>query len=188
MAEEIIQQEQQESAATEQSLEQVIASNPAYREQYKAMLGSHKAEWERKRNAEQSEAEKLASMSAEQREKYQFTKEKEAFAKEQADFARQQLTLQMGTELQKRGLSSDFASMIVGKDAQQSLNNLNALEAHIKSEIQKGLNGVMRGKAAPRDAVPAAPAITSRDALKGMTPEQIVKAHREGRLDALMGK
>lgn len=149
MAEEIIQQEQE--AAAEQTLEQLISGNPAYQEQYAAMLAQSRQSWQQEAAAEQSEAEKLSRMSAAQRERYQFDKDKAAFAQEKAAFERQQLTLQMGAELQKRGFSSELSGWITGKDAAESMQNLNAFEEMFKAEIQKGMSGVMRGRSTPTE-------------------------------------
>lgn len=151
MAEEIIQQEQQEAAASEQSLEQLISGSPAYQEQFKALMESQRKSWAKEQAAEQSEAQKLSRMSAEQRERYQFQKDREAFELEKTDFKRQQLTLQMGAELQKLGYSADMADMVVGKDAEESFKRLSALDGYIKAEIQKGRSSIMRGRSVPAE-------------------------------------
>lgn len=143
---------EQEEQQQEQTLEQLIACNPSLKEQYEAMLQRSRQSWQQEAAAAQSEAEKLASMSAEQRERYQFDKDRKAFQKEKEAFAAQQLRLQMGSELQKLGYSSELAAWITGADAEISMKNLNAFDGLVKAEVQKGLNGQMRGK-----SVPAAP-------------------------------
>lgn len=142
------QQEQQQ----EQTLEQLIAGNPALKQQYEAMLQRNRQSWQQEAAAAQSEAEKLANMSEAQRERYQFDKDRKAFQEEKKAFAAQQLRLQMGSELQKLGYSPELAGWITGADAEISMKNLTTFDGLVKAEIQKGLNGQMRGK-----SVPAAP-------------------------------
>lgn len=180
MGEEIIQDQQQE-----QTLEQFLASNPAMQQQYDTMRQKDRQAWQQEAQEQQSEAEKLKNMSAEQRERYQFDKDKAEFEKSKADFAAQQLRQTMGGELQKLGYSAEFASFITGKDAEESMRNLNAFHGMVRAEVQKGLNGIMRGKDVPKEAIAPNMPLT-RESLKGMSPHEIVKAYKSGRLNNLL--
>lgn len=184
MAEEIMQQEQ-ETTQQEQSLEQLLAGSPALKSQFDEMMLNQRQAWAQEAQAQQSEAEKLKNMSAEQRERYQFTKDKEKFEKDKADFAAQQLRQTMGGELQKLGYSAEFASFITGKDAEESMKNLNTFHNMVRAEVQKGLNGIMRGKAVPKEAIAPNMPLT-RESLKNMSPKEIVEAYNSGRLNNLM--
>lgn len=148
MAEEMMQEQAQQQ---EQTLEQFLAANPAMKQQYDVMRQNDRQAWQQEAQAQQSEAEKLAKMSKDERERYQFDKDKEKFEKDKAAFAAQQLQSQMGSELLKRGYSAELAQWITGKDAETSMANLTTFDNLVKAEVQKHLNGAMRGKAAPTE-------------------------------------
>lgn len=142
---------QEQAQQQEQTLEQLLAGNPTLKGQFDAMMQNQRQAWQQEAQAQQSEAEKLAKMSKEDRDRYQFNKEREEFNKERAAFAAQQLQNQMGSELMKRGFSAELAPWITGKDAETSMANLTTFDNLFKAEVQKHLNGAMRGKAAPTE-------------------------------------
>lgn len=185
---EIMQQGAAEQTQTPPpSLEQLIASNPDYKTQFDAMQRRDREAWQQQAAEEQSEAVKLSRMSEEQRERYQFKKDRAALDAEKAEFARLKLTQQMGAELQKMGYSADAAAWITGKDAETSMANLAAFDKLVKAEAQKGINTVMRGTNVPKDSTPA-PVVTSRESLRGMSPQQIAEAYKSGKLNFLLNK
>lgn len=149
MAEEMMQEQAQEQQ--EQTLEQLLAGSPALKQQFDTMLQRSRQSWQQEAAAQQTEAEKLAKMSKDERERYEFDKERKEFQRQRDEFAAQQLQSQMGSELLKRGYSAELAQWITGKDAETSMNNLTTFDNLVKAEVQKHLNGAMRGKAAPTE-------------------------------------
>lgn len=166
-----------------------LDSNPAYRSEFDRRVtkgvNTARANWEREQAQEQDEATRLARMTAAQRERYLLDKDKAAFAAQQAQFQHQQLEVQMGRDLQSRGMDAGFARWLTGADADASAANLNDFEALWNAAISGAVTSRMRGSAAPKE--PGQTAVT-RDNLRHMTPQEINKAYESGQLDALMVK
>lgn len=174
----------------EMTFDQWLDSNPAFRSEFDRRatkaVNTARANWEREQSEEQDEAAKLARMTAAQRERYQLDKDKADFAARQAEFARQQLQVQVGQDLQRRGLSADFARFLTGKDAEESAANLEAFQGLWNAGITAAVTGRMRGGTPPKE--PEKPAGLTRESLAGMSPAEIVKAYESGQLDTLLGK
>ena len=77
-------------------------------------LNNARAKWEQEQNANLSEAEKLAKMSKEERERYQFKKEQDTFASEKAAFERDKLIVATGNELNALNVDPSLDDFIVG--------------------------------------------------------------------------
>ena len=101
------------------------------------------------------EAKRLEKMTATERAQYQLSKDKATLEQERAAFARERLQVSVGAELQKRGLSADFAAYLTGNDAETSKANIDAFETLWKASLSDAVNGRMRSDAPPRDTNPA---------------------------------
>lgn len=171
------------------SFDEWLDSNPAYRSEFDRRVtkgvNTARAKWEREQTEAQDEATKLARMTAAQKERYQLDKDKAAFAAQQAQFQRQQLEVQMGRDLQSRGMDAGFAQWLTGADAEASAANLKAFEALWNAAISSAVTGRMRGTTPPKEPDRAE---VTRESLRHMTPQEINKAYESGQLDALMGR
>ncbi|OHW62176.1 hypothetical protein EUAN_12450 [Andreesenia angusta] len=112
-------------------------------------LAEEQAKWEKeyqeKLEKEKAEAEKLAKMSADQRAKAEFEKEQQKFAAEREAFEKERLNLEVRKQLSDNGLDQDFATFLIGVDAESSLKNINqfkeAFNKAVESEVLKKLAG-----------------------------------------------
>ena len=174
---------------SEMTFDQWLDSNPAYRSEFDRRVtkgvNTARQNWQREQEEQQDEVTRLAHMTAAQRERYQLDKDKKVFAARQAEFQHQQLEVQMGRDLQSRGMDAGFAKWLTGADAEDSAANLAAFEELWNAGINAAVTGRMRGSTPPKE--PEKPTMT-RESLRGMTPQEINKAFEEGRLDTLMGK
>lgn len=110
-------------------------------------LGTARKRWEQ----EQSEAQKLENMSAEQRRAFDLDqREKKLLEREKAD-ERRQLELSAGNELQRRGLDARFKEYLTGKDAEETSERINTFEAAFKEAVKNATNERMRGEKPPKD-------------------------------------
>ena len=115
-------------------------------------LANARARWEAEQNENLSEAEKLAKMTKEERERYQFKKDQEKFAAERSKFEHEKLIVEAAKELTGKGIDATLASFVVGKDADET----------------KKLKGGVPPKKAPANTT-----TYTDDQLRNMTPEQI---------------
>lgn len=114
-------------------------------------LETAKLKWHQEQLDALDESRKLEKMTAAEREKYQFEKEKKEFEHKKAEFERAQLKVTVGSELQKRGLSADFAAYLTGSNAESSKANIDAFEKLFNEAVQAAANERLKGGKPPRD-------------------------------------
>ena len=143
------------------SFDEMLTGNRDYRAEFDRRiakaLNTARTNWEEQQRADRDEAARLAGMNEAQRREYQLERERAALEADKAAFARQQLQVTVGTELQKRGLSAEFAPWLTGDDAESSQANINRFEAMWNASITAAVNTRMRADTPPRD--PKKPAV-----------------------------
>ena len=92
-----------------------------------------------------AEAEKLASMSTEERFKAEFDKEKATFAEERKQYQIEKLELQVVRELSAKGLPTEFSRYLIGTDAETCMSNIKEFDLHWQQAIANALDGKLRG-------------------------------------------
>lgn len=177
------EQQEQEEVPT---LAELLASNEGYKTEYETMLTAEREKWQSDAQQEQSEARKLEKMTAAERREYKLSQGEQRLAEKMAEFERRQLVVQTGEELGKRGLPSSMAKWLAGKDADATKANIDAYEQDYRKAVQEGINGAMRGKTPPKE--PTQPNAVTRDSIKNMSRDEIVKAYDEGRFNELLGR
>lgn len=152
MADEIIEQagaEQETAGAENLTFDQMLKSNPTYQAEFDRRmtkgLTTAREKWAAEQAAEQTEAEKLANMTAEQRDRYALKKERAEFDAEKAAFNRQRLTVETGKQLQQNGYDAGFAEFLTGSDATATNANLEKFSSLMDAFRQSVTNSTMRG-------------------------------------------
>lgn len=144
-------------------------------------LTTAKAKWEKEQAEAQTEAGKLAKMSEDEKLAYQLKKDRAAFESEKAEFAHSQLQVETAKQLISAGLP-DLSAFVTGKDAEETKNNIATLTAALGAWKADALKAATAGTT-PKDVSGGGKTITSRDELKQMSPDEVVKAYKEGRID-----
>lgn len=139
-------------------------------------LETAKEKWRLELEEEKDEAKKLAKMTNEEKELYEFKKQKEAFEKEKAQFEHNKLQVQTAKTLIEQGLP-DLSAYITGKDAESTQANIGALNAVLGDWKQTIINDQLKGRA-PKSH--NAKKTYSRDELSSMTRDEINKAYEQG--------
>ena len=114
-------------------------------------LETARAKWQQEQLDALDESKKLEKMTAAEREKYQFEKDKKDFEKKKAEFEHAQLTVTVGAELQKRGLSADFSRYLTADNAENSKTNIDAFEKLFNAAVQTAVNDRLKGGTPPKD-------------------------------------
>lgn len=135
-------------------------------------LANARARWEAEQNENLSEAEKLAKMTKEERERYQFKKEQERFTAERSKFEHEKLVVEAAKELTGKGIDAALASFVVGKDADTTKQNLEVFEKAYSSAVEAAVEGKLKGTT-PIKKVPDTNTVFTKEQLNAMTPEQI---------------
>ena len=141
------------------SFDELLNNNKDYQSAFdrkvSQALATAKKKWEQQHQEELDEATKLEKMNETQRKEYQLSKDRAALDAERAEFARQRLQVSVGTELQKRGLSAEFAPYLTGEDSESSQAAIDAFENLWKSSLATAVNDRMRSDVLPKDPKPA---------------------------------
>lgn len=157
------------------SFDEMLTGNRDYQAEFdrrvQQALTTARQNWEEQNRQDVDEATKLARMTETQRKEYLLDKDRRTLDADRAAFARQQLQVTVGSELQKRGLSADFAPWLTGKDAEASQANINQFETLWNTSITAAVNARMRSDAPPKD--PKSAATLDREAIKRMSPTEI---------------
>lgn len=155
---------------TEEELQKLLQSETD-RKTTKA-LETAKAKWEEeyKANLEKakSEAEKLASMSAEERARAEFQKEKDAWEKEKSSFEQEKMKLEATKLLSAEGLPISFVDYVANGTAEQVNENVKAFKDAWSKALDEAVTDKLKGKA------PAASGLANKD-IVNMTKEDFGK-------------
>lgn len=113
-------------------------------------LETSKAKWEEefqaKLEAEKSEAEKLASMSAEERAKAEFEQEKEEWLKEKNSFEKEKMKLEATKLLDAEGMPISFVEYVVGDTAEQVTENIKVFKDAWTTALDSAITERLKGK------------------------------------------
>lgn len=110
-------------------------------------LSKKEADIVKKIESERIEAERLASLSADQRMKEELEKEKKILEKERREFLQQKLELQATKELASKNLPIEFTNYVCkgSKDAEEVLSNINTLHSLWTTALETAVNTKLKG-------------------------------------------
>lgn len=131
--------EQQEKTYTEQEFQSEIDRRVT--QALKTSQEKWEKEYQQKLEAEKQEAERLAKLSAAEREKAVFEKQKEEFEKQKREFERERLTNQTLKTLAAEDLPSEFCDMIMAgvEKAEDIMANINIFKKVFSDAVEKRL-------------------------------------------------
>ena len=137
-----------EKTYTQAELDKMLQSETDKRvtEALKTAQEKWSKEYAEKLESEKKEAERLAKLSAEEREKAKFDKERKAFEDERAQFERDRLEMQVAKELANEGLDTEFASILMGADADTSMENIKTFKASFNKAVEAAVKARLAGR------------------------------------------
>lgn len=140
--------ESAEKTYTQAELDTMLQSETDRRvtEALKTAKDKWSKEYAEKLENEKKEAERLAKLSAEEREKAKFDKERKAFENERAQFERERLEMQVAKELANEGLDTEFASILMGADADSSMENIKTFKASFDKAVEAAVKARLAGR------------------------------------------
>lgn len=137
-----------EKTYTQAELDKMLQSETDKRvtEALKTAQEKWSKEYAEKLENEKKEAERLAKLSAAEREKDKFDKERKAFEEERAQFERDRLEMQVAKELTNVGLDASFASVLMGADADASMENIKTFKASFDKAVEAAVKARLAGR------------------------------------------
>lgn len=147
---------------TDEELQKLLQSETDKRvsEAIKTREENWKKEFEQKLEAEMSEAERLASMSAEERAKAEFEKEKEEWLKEKSTFEKEKMKLEATKLLNSEGLPITFVDYVVGDTAEDVQENIKVFKDEWTKSLDEAVTERLKGR------TPSGSALQSKDIAK----------------------
>ncbi len=136
-------------------------------------LSKEKSKWEKEKETEKEEAARLAKLSAEEREREKFKKQQEEFDKQKSEFQKKELVAETKNELVNRKLPIEFAELLVGKDAETTLESVKQFEIKFNEAVANAVEGKFKENGRTPTIKTEERRIFTREQIKSMTPEEI---------------
>lgn len=111
-----------------------------------------KKEYETTLENQKTEAEKLAKMTAEEKEAYQKKKTADNLAEREAQITRRELTAQAKETLADKGLPLSLADVLNYTNADECNKSIEAVEKAFQEAVQKGVEEKLAGGKPPKKA------------------------------------
>lgn len=109
-------------------------------------LKTSKEKWLAEFDAEKTEAEKLAGLTAEERARVQFQKEKDAWEQEKTSFEAEKLKLEATKILSAEGLPISFVDYVATGNAEQITENIKVFKEAWETALDEAVTGKLKGK------------------------------------------
>ncbi len=106
-----------------------------------------KKDFETRVNAEREDAAKLASMSAEERAKFEMDKKQKDFEAERQQYVSERAEFEAAKELATQNLPVVFAHMVADADKDRMLDNISIFKSEYLKAIEAGLSQRLKGSA-----------------------------------------
>lgn len=152
---------------TQKELEAKIASESDRRvtEAIKTREQKLAAEYEARIKRERQEAERLASLSAEERRKEEEKKRSEELASKEAEIAKREMKLDAINVLAEKKLPVKFVDFVIGANPEATLKNINELKSAWDHAIEDEIKTRLTGKT-PTSGAPGTTAVNMNDILR----------------------
>ena len=115
---------------------------------------------EAKIEAERKEAEELAKLSEQERQKKLFEKQVKEFEETKRAFENERLLNETSKQLASKNLPIEFAEMLKGNDAEKTFENIQLFEAKFNEAVEKVVTERLRGNVPKTTTSSSNPSIT----------------------------
>lgn len=129
---------------TQEEVEKLLQSEADKR--VTAALKKQKESLMKEIEKQREEDKRLAKLSAEERAKEELEIERKKLAEQKASFERDKLELQVIKELSNEGLDASFSSFLMGKDADESFDNIKNFKKVFESAVEMAVKKELGGK------------------------------------------
>lgn len=126
------------------------------------------AEFEARMEAEKTEAEKMAKMSADQKAQYEREKKEGELSKREAEITKRELTATAKEQLAEKGLPTSLASILNYTNAEECAASIEAVEKAFQEAVEKAVNDRLKGGKPPKKAAGEGGSNLEEQVLKAM--------------------
>lgn len=107
-------------------------------------LEKKQKEWEQKLEQEKQEAERLAKLSAKERQEEELTIREKEIDKRIKELEQRELKADAISDLKDKGLPADFADFLLANDAEGTLANINAFKTAFDEAVNEAVKEKLR--------------------------------------------
>lgn len=118
----------------------------------KGRLAKERKSWEKLIQDQQTEAEKLASMSEKEKKSYQEKKKESDLAEREAAITRRELMAQAKDSLADKGIPIELAEVLTFTDAETCNKSIQVVSKAFQAAVEKAVNDRLKGGATPKKA------------------------------------
>lgn len=115
-------------------------------EEIEGAKASFKKDFETRVTAEREDAAKLATMSAEERAKFEMDKKQKDFEAERQQYVSERAQFEAAKELSAQNLPVNFASMVADADKDKMLEKISVFKSEYLKAIEAGISDRLKGK------------------------------------------
>ena len=123
-------------------------------------LETARVKWAEEEQARVKQAEELAKLSEKERIAKELEIQRNEFEAEKSKFQRERLTLQTEKDLISKDMPAEFAQFVVADTAEQTLININTLQASWQAAIEKAIDDKVKGRTPTGNQPPTTGAVT----------------------------
>lgn len=116
----------------------------------KAATEALAADLQKKHEEEKTEAERMAKMTAAEKEAELTKKQQEQLSKKEQELARKELELKTVDLLKDKGLSLDFKPYVIGEDEKTTAERMTTFAALWQKALEEAVNERLKGKTPTR--------------------------------------
>ena len=166
-----VEETKEDKTYTEEELQKLLQSETDRR--VSEAIKTREEKWKKEFEEKRSEAETLASMTAEERARAEFEKEKAEWLKEKSEFEKERLKLEATKILDAEGLPISFVDYVLTDSAEGVKENIKVFKEQWNKELDEAITERLKGKA------PASGSLQHKD-IVNMTKEEFGKlSYRE---------
>ena len=118
----------------------------------KGRLAKERKSWEKQLVDQQTEAEKLASMSEKEKKQYQEQKRAKDLETREAAITRRELTAQAKVQLADKGIPTELAEILNLTDAESCKKSIETVEKAFQTAVEKAVEEKIKGNAPMKKA------------------------------------
>lgn len=118
----------------------------------KGRLAKERKSWEKQIQEQQTEAEKLATMTENEKKNYQEKKKETDLAQREAAITRRELMAQAKDTLADKGLPISLAEVLTFTDAETCNKSIDIVSKAFQDAVEKSVNDRLKGGTTPKKA------------------------------------
>lgn len=142
------------------TFDEMLASNPEYQKEFdrrttkgiNTAVTKERDRLNKLHNDQLTEAQKLASMTEDEKRLYQDQKREKELATREAAITRRELEAEAKNQLADKGLPAGFAALLNYTDADSVKKSIEAIEKEWAPAIEDTVNNRLKGSKPPKDA------------------------------------